>query len=182
MAVELVDPPLSWPVDAYNTLGWAEQAFALRSIVDVHGSKMDSGLVKVVEMGRRINVDEYLAASRKRAELAYAMRSFHEEYDILVTPSVPVTAFSALSIAPDSNDVLRMNDWLPYSSIVNMTGQPAISVPGGFDDRGMPFGIQFVAAAGNDSLVLDVAEAFELGRSESFSIAPVVAGGQIHTH
>jgi len=51
--------------------------------------------------------------------------------------------------------------WMPYTQPFNLTGQPAASVPCGFDARGMPVGLHIVGRAYEDSLVLRAARAFE---------------------
>ena len=155
------DPPLEWPVNTYNTLAWAEQAHTLMPIVEKHAAEMEPGLVRIVEIGSRIGLAEYIAANRKRWQIIRTMERFHETIDVLLTPALPVTAFDATRISPDSDDVTQMNDWLPFSSVFNLTGQPALTVPLGFDAESLPFGIQFVGRTGADLDLLKVARVFD---------------------
>ena len=172
-AVTLADPPLDWPVDVYNTMGWAEQAHALGPVVDAHAGEMEPGLVEIVGVGRRIGLAAYLDAVKQRASICSTMADFHRSYDVLVTPTLPTTAFAAGSLTPDGNEVTTMNDWLPFSSVFNLTGQPALSVPCGFDEGGLPFGIQFVGAPGRDFDILEAGRAYEhaTGSSAAFRAA-----------
>jgi aspartyl-tRNA(Asn)/glutamyl-tRNA(Gln) amidotransferase subunit A len=54
--------------------------------------------------------------------------------------------------------------WYPYTMPFNLTGNPAISLPCGFDAAGMPLAIQLVARPGADAELLRVAAAFECAR------------------
>jgi aspartyl-tRNA(Asn)/glutamyl-tRNA(Gln) amidotransferase subunit A len=51
--------------------------------------------------------------------------------------------------------------WMTYTNPFNLTGQPAASVPCGFDSRGLPVGLHVIGRAYEDSVVLRVARAFE---------------------
>ena len=81
-------------------------------------------------------------------------RSFH--------PAVPITAFAAGADQPDAaaggHDVL---DWTPFTYPFNLTGQPAATVPVGFDRAGLPIGLQIAGRWRDDLTVLRAAAAFE---------------------
>ena len=51
--------------------------------------------------------------------------------------------------------------WYPYTMPFNLTGNPAVSLPAGFDSAGMPLAIQFIASGGDDSRLLRLAATFE---------------------
>ena len=68
----------------------------------------------------------------RRAELHTAMLRFHERYDLLLTPTMPVTALKVGRLVPDGGDF--GDDWInwsPYTYPFNLTQQPAASVPVG---------------------------------------------------
>ena len=155
-------PEIAWPIDTYNTIGWAEQAYNLREVVAARGSEMEPGLVEIVGIGQDITIAEYISAQQQRWAIDREMRSFLTGYDLLLTPSLPVTAFSANKIAPDSDKVTGMNNWLPFSSIFNLTGQPALTLPFGFDAEGLPYGVQIVGRLGEDWNVLTAARHLEV--------------------
>ena len=106
---------------------------------------MDPGLLAIAERGRALSVGDYLAAYTARAELHNAMLRFHARYDLLLTPTMPVTALKVGREMPESGDF--GDDWLnwsPYTYPFNLTQQPAASVPCGLARNGLPMGVQIV--------------------------------------
>ena len=62
---------------------------------------MDPGLLAIAERGRRFTAGDYIAAYNARAELHAAMLAFHARYDLLLTPTMPVTALKVGLVVPD---------------------------------------------------------------------------------
>src|SRR5262249_40986865 len=87
--------------------------------------------------------------------------------DLLVTPTCPATAFAAGGPMPDAIDGHRLASPVHSAAFTypfNMTGHPAISVPAGPGDDGLPVGMQLLAERGAARLLLRVAHAFERAR------------------
>jgi aspartyl-tRNA(Asn)/glutamyl-tRNA(Gln) amidotransferase subunit A len=115
--------------------------------------------------GRRISGADYLRAMTARADLALRMARFHERYDLLLTPTLPIPAFEAGRDTPASGAWgERWIDWTPYSYPFNLTWQPAASCPCGLTREGLPIGLQIVGPPRRDELVLRAARAFESAR------------------
>ena len=74
--------------------------------------------------------------------------AFHENYDVLVTPTMPIAAFEVGSDVPPGWHSPDWTSWTPYTYIFNMTQQPALTLPCGVTDAGLPVGVQLVGAAG----------------------------------
>ena len=72
------------------------------------------------------------------------MGEFHEHYDLLVTPTLPIPAFEAGVEVPAGSTAPRWTSWTPFTYPFNMTQQPAASVPCGFTTAGLPVGLQVV--------------------------------------
>jgi aspartyl-tRNA(Asn)/glutamyl-tRNA(Gln) amidotransferase subunit A len=89
------------------------------------------------------------------------MNLFHRDYDLLLTPTLPVPAFDAGREVPQTPDNKRWTDWTPLTYPFNLTGQPAASIPCGFTKAGLPVGLQIVGPRFADALVLRAARAFE---------------------
>jgi aspartyl-tRNA(Asn)/glutamyl-tRNA(Gln) amidotransferase subunit A len=92
------------------------------------------------------------------------MKKFHENWDILITPSLATTAFEAGQEVPPGRGQKRWMEWTPFSIPFNLTQQPACSVPCGFNDNGLPIGLHIVGAMHDDATVLKAAAAFERAR------------------
>lgn len=169
--VDRADPRISDPVADWEAL-WHAGAASATARSDT--SVMDPGLVEIAEQGRQLSVLEYLDAARRRGELGVRMGAFHTEWDVLVTPTLPIPAFGAGQEVPDGWAHRRWQTWAPFSYPFNLTGQPAASVPCGLTSDGLPIGLQIVGARHRDALVLRVAAAYE--RAAGFRVRPLTEG------
>ncbi len=159
--VEAADPDVGHPQEIFRTLWYAGAAAALRSISAERREDMDPGLVEVATEGARYSALDLIAADTARAALALRMARFHERYDLLITPTLPLTAFAVGEEVPPGSGMARWPEWTPSSYPFNITGQPAASVPCGFTEEGLPVGLQIVGPRYQDRLVLRAAAAFE---------------------
>lgn len=160
--VEEADPPLERALDLIRALWWPVAAAIVDAVPKDARAEMDPGFLRIAERGRKFSVGDYLAAYAARAELHNAMLAFHERYDLLLTPTMPVTALKAGCEAPERGDF--GDDWLnwsPYSYPFNLTQQPAASVPCGLAANGLPMGVQIVGRLAGDQTVLRAARAIE---------------------
>lgn len=159
--VEEVELGLSDPLPAYRVLWDSGAAFATRQYTEEQRAKMDPGLAEITAEGARYTALEGLEAATDRAQLAIAMNRFHEEYDLLLTPTMPIPPFEAGREVPEGWPHRRWATWSPLTYPFNLTQQPAASVPCGFTSGGLPIGLQVVGAKYKDALVLRAAHAFQ---------------------
>jgi aspartyl-tRNA(Asn)/glutamyl-tRNA(Gln) amidotransferase subunit A len=89
------------------------------------------------------------------------MGRFHAQYDVLVTPTLPLTAFPVGQDVPDGSESPEWTSWTPYTYPFNLTQQPALSVPCGLTSAGLPVGLQIVGPRHADALVLRVGQAYQ---------------------
>jgi aspartyl-tRNA(Asn)/glutamyl-tRNA(Gln) amidotransferase subunit A len=122
---------------------------------------MDPGLIEVADQGARIGMLELLEAVQKRGTLGTQMNLFHEQYDLLLTPSLPLAAFDAGREVADVMKEKRWTEWTPFSYPFNLTQQPAASIPCGLTSAGLPVGLHIVGPRYDDARVLRAARAFE---------------------
>jgi len=163
--VEEVDAIFPSPRDALFTLWAAGAGKLLAAYPRDKRPLVDPGLVATAAEGERISVLDYLGADLVRTELGQQMAAFHQNYDLLVTPMMPVPA---LPVAQDLNDPAierHWIDWSPFSYPFNMTRQPAASIPCGLTTAGLPIGLQIVGPLYADDRVLRAARAFEATHS-----------------
>lgn len=122
---------------------------------------MDKGLLEVARLGEKVGMDDYFAAMAQRGALGTRMNAFHEKYDLLVTPTLPLAAFAAGKEVSNLLKEKRWTDWTPFSYPFNLTQQPAATVPCGLTKKGLPVGLHIVGPRYADALVLRAARAFE---------------------
>jgi aspartyl-tRNA(Asn)/glutamyl-tRNA(Gln) amidotransferase subunit A len=159
--VEEAEPPLARSGALFGTLWTAAAAHVVRGIPEARRAMIDPGLAAMAETGDRVDLPTYYAAMEGRAQLAVAMARFHERYDLLALPSEPIAAFAAGHDVPPDGSYEGWVNWTPFTYPFNLTLQPAISVPCGFTQAGLPIGLQLVGPVGADTLVLRAARAIE---------------------
>ncbi|HXZ92630.1 MAG TPA: amidase [Burkholderiales bacterium] len=159
--VEPVDPGFANAEAVFRTHWFSGAALLLKNFSPQQKALMDQGLVEVADQGARIGMLEVLEAAQKRGALGVHMNQFHEKYDLLLTPALPLAAFQAGKEVADVVKEKRWTDWTPFSYPFNLTQQPAASVPCGLTAEGLPVGLQIVGPRYADALVLRAARAFE---------------------
>jgi aspartyl-tRNA(Asn)/glutamyl-tRNA(Gln) amidotransferase subunit A len=163
--VEAADPGFAEPIEIISTIWYGVSASIVDAVPPAEREKMDPGFRRLAEIGRGTTLPAYLAAQTKRTDLYAAMLRFHERYDLLLTPQMPLAAFEAGRVTPaDGSFGEDWIGWSPYTYPFNLTQQPAASVPCGFAKGGLPLALQIVGPPRADALVLRAARAFESAR------------------
>ena len=159
--VEQVDPGFDNPYDIFCTLWFSGAANLISSYTPRQRAQLDPGLAEIAKRGAAISLLDYLQAVKRREALGQQMRLFHQRYDVLLTPTLPLTAFAAGQEVADPKTQSRCCDWTPYSYPFNLTQQPAASIPCGTTEERLPVGLQIVGPPHDDALVLRASRAFE---------------------
>jgi aspartyl-tRNA(Asn)/glutamyl-tRNA(Gln) amidotransferase subunit A len=121
---------------------------------------MDPGLLKAAEVGASLGQDAVVTAIHQRRQLSVILSQFMAKYDLLLTPTMPMTAFAVNENAAWGGDGIDIG-WTPFTLAFNLTRQPAATVPCGLDREGLPIGLQIVSGHARDALVLRAAAAYE---------------------
>ena len=162
--VEEAHPSLEDPWESIVHVIWAS-AFAGLHLHDLDAvrDQIDPGLVRVIEQGMQLSGAEVAIAYAQRNDYYHTWRQFMERYDLVLTPTLPVTAFPAGDDHPGQIDGQPTTylSWTAFTYPFNITGQPAASVPCGFDHNGLPIGLQIVGRWRDDVTVLRASAAFE---------------------
>jgi aspartyl-tRNA(Asn)/glutamyl-tRNA(Gln) amidotransferase subunit A len=100
----------------------------------------------------------YLKAQKVRKLIKSDFDTAFDKVDAILTPSTPTSAFK---IGEKTNDPVSMylNDI--FTVPVNLAGLPAISIPGGHDEKGFPLGLQIIGKAFEEQTILNVAYCLE---------------------
>jgi Asp-tRNA(Asn)/Glu-tRNA(Gln) amidotransferase A subunit family amidase len=165
--VEQEDPGWSDPGPAHKIVYEVNQAARQGERADQRPDWIEPTLMQMIENGRRVSAVEHQRAQLSRSSFYDAARRFFDRYDLLLTPQMPLGAWSKQP-GPDEGPrqidgrpTPAMFDRLPFTFPFNLTGQPAISVPCGFTADGLPVGLQIVGRWHADATVLRAAAAFE---------------------
>jgi aspartyl-tRNA(Asn)/glutamyl-tRNA(Gln) amidotransferase subunit A len=160
--VEEMDAPFDDLYDLFKVLWYSGAAQVVSSYKPEARTQMDPGLLKIAAEGSSYSLMSYLDVTMQRANLGVKLSQFHERFDLLLTPTLPIPAFEVGREIPQGWPVHRWASWTPFSYPFNLTQQPAISIPCGKTSSGLPIGLQLVGAKYRDALVLRAAYAYEL--------------------
>ena len=141
--VQSVALDLSGAQPALEVIWGASHAALVRDFDGAQLAALDPGLLRLVISAQNISASELQAAYAEMRALSQTMQLFHRDYDLLLTPTVPITAFAAGVDTPDATRFPQWFDWTPLTWPFNLTRQPAASVPCGFVE-GLPIGLQIV--------------------------------------
>ncbi|SNS97447.1 aspartyl/glutamyl-tRNA(Asn/Gln) amidotransferase subunit A [Ekhidna lutea] len=97
----------------------------------------------------------YTKAQRVRRMIRDETISILEQYDFIISPTTPTTAFK---IGEMKEDPMQMYLEDLYTVQANVTGIPAISIPIGFDNQGLPIGVQLMSKSFNEADLLDISK------------------------
>jgi aspartyl-tRNA(Asn)/glutamyl-tRNA(Gln) amidotransferase subunit A len=163
--VEAADPGFANPAGFFNTIWVGALGSYLRPYLETWAGRMDPGLVAMVKEVDNLTAADYGSALSQRLALWDVTRKFFDDYDLLLTPTVPLPAFP-VDAPPTEIEGQKVEglSWTPFTFPFNLTGQPAATVPCGFSAAGLPVGLQIVGRRHADTLVLRAAAAFEAAR------------------
>jgi amidase len=136
----------------------------LASLLPEHREKMKETVIWNIESGIKLSGPELGRAEVKRTALFHRVREFMKDYDFLALPVSQVPPFPLEQEYVSEINGMKMEtylDWMRSCYYISVTGQPAISVPSGFTDDGLPVGLQLVGRPQDDLGVLQLAYAFE---------------------
>jgi aspartyl-tRNA(Asn)/glutamyl-tRNA(Gln) amidotransferase subunit A len=160
--VEEVSAPFPDPTSIFRTHFFVGMAHSVRTLGPAQRELLDPDLQQVLGEASKVTLQDYLQAVDGRAALGRASRAFHERYDLLLTPTLAVAPFEAGRIAPAG--YADWMAWTPFTYPLNLTGQPAATVPCGVIEGAGPVGLQIVGGMYQDAVVLRAARAYESTR------------------
>lgn len=127
-------------------------------------SLLEANTLALALRGRQRSAADYAHAMHEMRNRSALIMQTTEQYDAVLTPTLTQTALPLdvnLDTETHEERWTRYLDWLAFTYPINCTGQPAISIPGGASEQGLPIGIQFIGRMGDDAGVLAIAQAFE---------------------
>ncbi len=151
----------------FDGVKYGYRAEKFEDLVDLYAQTRSEGFG--AEVKRRIMIGTYALSSGyydayyKKAQQVrtMVMQDFEkafQTYDVLVTPTTPTTAFG---IGEKTSDPLQMYMGDICTVSVNIGGLPAIVLPCGYDDKGLPIGLQIIGKPFGEASILNAAYALE---------------------
>ena len=157
------------PSDPAAVFDWFVMATAelAQSLADVRDQwdGFEPSLRDMVAFGERVSTAEYLAATRRRHDVGARIDALVGTDAVLALPTLNVQGWGPEGPPADSAGAVTGDPTIATNTPeLNATGHPAVSVPMGLDDAGVPMGLQVVAPRHRDGLALGVAASLERTR------------------
>ena len=160
--VEEADPGWENPYEAFWGVVINEtDLVGMRRLADELGDRMTPHLREVLQ--QEWTAEQLTSAVVARKGVYNRMWRFMRTYDLLLTPTLAVPPFELGIQGPTVIDGREVDqfEWLAFTFPMNLTGNPAATVPAGFTDDGLPIGLQIIGRHLDDPTVLRAAAAFE---------------------
>ncbi|HTT85562.1 MAG TPA: amidase family protein, partial [Rhizomicrobium sp.] len=129
------------------------------------------------EAGRRVMASDYLLAKAMLQQAGRVAARFHETYDLWLTSTLGTPPMKIGTFDTEERDIMKafaaLFDYVPFTALQNVTGQPAISLPLHWDAEGLPIGVHFVGRFGEEVTLLGVAAELEQTAPWSLQYAKV---------
>ena len=166
----IVPAEISSNLARYDGVRYGHQAENAKTLAELYGRSRDEGFV--TENKRRIMIGSYVLSSgyfdayyqqaqKARTLLIREYDKLFEQYDVLISPTVPTTAFK---IGENADDPVKMYLADIMTVPPSLAGLPALNVPVGSDVSGLPIGIQLIGQRRSDALLLSLAHSLEANR------------------
>jgi Asp-tRNA(Asn)/Glu-tRNA(Gln) amidotransferase A subunit family amidase len=164
-AVEQVETVMDDPVDIWNAEFYAGVGTRLKETMEKTPELLDPTVLAMLKESLDMDIEDYIANVFRRYEFREATRLFFENYDLLLSPALPVPALDAGTDMPTGMpDDRNAVSWTYYTYPFNLSGQPAASVPAGFTAGGLPVGLQMVSKINREVDIFRAAAALEEAR------------------
>ena len=159
--VEEADPGLPDTRAIFNRVWGVALTRLVNSFPSQTRHMLDPGLLEVAAANDGVTAEDFMEFEAQRIAAAHAMARFHQTYDLVLCPTVPNPP--PLADARTVNPVESLwTQWAPWTCMFNLTRGPAISVPMGFAQNGLPRSVQLGATIYRDDLVLKAARVLEV--------------------
>ncbi|HEY5239732.1 MAG TPA: amidase family protein, partial [Rhizomicrobium sp.] len=171
--VEEASPPLdqSTLIPAFMALWCGNLAAGIDMVAMLTGQKATDDQFEgltwgLYEQGKHVSASQYLLAKGQMQQAARMGAKFHETYDTWLTPTLGLPPVKLGAFDMEERDPIKsfapLIDYVPYTAMQNITGQPAINMPLYWNRDDLPIGVQFVGRFGDEETLLKLAAQLEM--------------------
>lgn len=163
----VVSAEISSNLARYDGIRYGLQAAGAKTLAELYGRSRDEGFV--TENKRRIMIGSYVLSSgffdayytkaqKARTLLINEFNELFDKYDVLISPTTPDPAFA---LGKNTADPIKMYLADVMTVPASLAGLPALSVPAGTTQAGLPIGVQLIGAKRSDELLIELARVLE---------------------
>ncbi|MGM7724280.1 amidase [Metabacillus sp. Hm71] len=162
----IIEVDTSFLTDIINLariLGTSEVGYVHKDRIEHSLHLYSEGAQNTFTKSRGITAFEYISALKIREELIRKLSDIFAAVDVMITPTTPITTSDVQTNEVTINGMAEpLGDcMIRYTSLFNITGHPALSVPAGTTKEGIPVGLQFIAGHYREDLLFRAANSYE---------------------
>ncbi|MFJ7441367.1 amidase family protein [Methylorubrum thiocyanatum] len=162
------DPAALWTAEFYAGIGTR-----LRGVLESRRDLLDPAVADLLDAALAQEMRAYYETVFARYALRDRMVNFFTGYDVLVSPTLPISSLEAGRNIPEGLEDRSLVSWAFYTYPFNLTGQPAVSVCAGIASDGMPVGLQIVGRTLGEYDVMRAAAAIERTKPPGYNLRPL---------
>ena len=159
-AVEETAPDFAGAIDSFQVLRALLFADVRGDLLPSERARISPDIVWNIEKGQQLGAAEIIRAQRDRHALFHRVARFFDDHDLLACPTVAVAPFPVEQRFPTEiagETLTTYIDWMFLTFVITLTGCPAISLPCGLTQEGLPVGLQLVGRPHGDAGLLGAA-------------------------
>jgi aspartyl-tRNA(Asn)/glutamyl-tRNA(Gln) amidotransferase subunit A len=145
------------PIDMWTAEFYAGVGTRLRKTIEERPELLDPAVLKVLRLALAQGMQEYYESVFARYAFREKMRGIFENFDILLTPTVPASGIEVGHDVPEGFEDKTIVSWATFTYPFNLTGNPAASMPVGLTKKGRPAALQIVGSTFDEMSVLSLA-------------------------
>jgi amidase len=183
-----------------SNIGWRMHAANPLANKKLKAGDLEPATWAMLVISEILSADDLTTAVESQRALARTFDAFHDRYDVMLMPTLAAPPVRIGELALTKSEVTQVEilarlrsgplirkaaeeiaktlfDWIPYTPLFNLTGQPAMSVPLHWTPEGLPVGAMFAARLGEDATLFRLAA--QLERAQPWATRrPAVWSGQ----
>ena len=162
--VEEACPDYSGAHEAFQTLRGVSFATGHDSHYRNHKDKLKPDVIWNIELGHKLTGADIVRANAIRNRMVQSHAAFFEKYDLLLSPATIVQPYAVEDRTVTHCDGVEFEtyiDWLAIAYAITLTSAPALSLPCGYTDDGLPVGLQMIGPLRGEHQLLGHAAALE---------------------
>ncbi|WP_057914691.1 amidase [Peribacillus muralis] len=161
--VEIDTSFLSDIINLAKVFGTSESSYVHKERIQTSLHMFSEDAKSTFTRSKGITAFDYITALKKREELTRKVSDIFADVDVMITPTTPVTTSDVHTEQVTINGMTELlgDCMIRYVSLFNITGHPALNLPAGITQSGIPVGLQFIAGHYREDQLFQAANSYE---------------------